>query len=128
MGIFNKLFGSTQKGVEHSKLPWKNLIDIERLNVVEERSNNKLQVIFKHSTRCGISSMVKRQFEKQFPLDLDIDLYYLDLLKYREVSNQVAAKFNVKHESPQLLIIKGGKVIKHASHGQINDLNLKIFV
>ncbi|RSK38262.1 bacillithiol system redox-active protein YtxJ [Mangrovimonas spongiae] len=128
MGIFNKLFGGTHETEENSKLPWVNLVDKEQLNLLEEASNNKLQIIFKHSTRCGISSMVKRQFEKEFPININVDLYYLDLLKYRDISNQITTKFNIQHESPQLLIVKGGEVIKHASHGQINDLDLKTFV
>jgi bacillithiol system protein YtxJ len=78
-------------------------------------------VIFKHSTRCPISAMAKRKFE----LDLDrfpgeIPLYFLDLIKYREISNQIAGDFSVHHESPQMLLIKDGECILDLSHGEIS--------
>ena len=70
--------------------------------------------------------MVKNQFEKDYHLSsLEVDLYYLDLLNYREISNAIASRFKVYHESPQLLVIKDGNVLKHASHGSILDLDLK---
>lgn len=58
----------------------------------------------------------------------DLDLYYLDLLSFRDVSNEVGYKFQVMHQSPQLLVIKNGVTVVHASHGAINDINLAQFV
>ena len=69
--------------------------------------------------------MVISQFKKEYPFTSDkADLYYLDLLNYRDISNAIADRFDVVHESPQLLIIRNGEVINHASHGSINDLEL----
>ena len=68
------------------------------------------------------------QFVEAYRLnENDLDLYYLDLLNYREVSNETGYKFQVLHESPQLIIIKNGTVVAHASHGQINTIDLKEF-
>lgn len=86
-------------------------------------------MIFKHSTRCGISSMVMKQFVATYNFtENEMDLYYLDLLSYRDVSNEVGYKFQVMHQSPQLLVIRNGVVVAHASHGAINDLDLNRFL
>lgn len=128
MGIFNKIFSGSSEKQEEIVLPWIALTHVSQLIEIEEKSNEKPQFIFKHSTRCGISRMVMKQFINDYNLDeKQADLYYLDLLNYREVSNETGYKFQVMHESPQLLIIKNGVVVAHASHGSINDLKLEYF-
>jgi bacillithiol system protein YtxJ len=129
MGLLNKLFGNSGEVKEEKVLPWISLNELQQLNHIENKSATKPQVIFKHSTRCGISSMVIRQFVNAYELsEKDLDLYYLDLLSYRDISSEVASKFQVMHESPQLLIIKNGVVVAHDSHGGINDIDLNRFV
>jgi bacillithiol system protein YtxJ len=128
MGLFNTLFGGSDAPKESKALPWTNLISVSQLDTIAERSKTKAQVIFKHSTTCGISRMVMRQFESAYDLDANLDLYYLDLHNYREVSNETGYKFQVMHESPQVLVIKNGIVVAHASHGGINDLDLMRFL
>lgn len=124
--MFKKLFGSSEpKEAKVEKvLPWQPLSDVSQLDLIAEKSKGKTQVIFKHSTRCGISSMVMKQFVSAYDVDNNADLYYLDLLSYRDVSNEVGYKFQVMHQSPQLLVIKNGVVVAHASHGGINEINL----
>jgi len=69
------------------------------------------------------------QFVAMYNLtEKDLDLYYLDLLNYREISNEVGVKFMLMHESPQLLVIKNGSVVNHASHGAINAINLEDYI
>lgn len=124
MALLNKLFGTRSSNEERS-LPWIALDKLTQLDEIIKNSYQKPQLLFKHSTRCGISSMVLRQFESNYPfIDNEVDLFYLDLLSYRAISNEIAIRFGVYHESPQLLIVKNGQVIKHASHGTINDLDL----
>ena len=78
-------------------------------------------IIFKHSTRCSISMMAKRRFELDWDsLPQELPLYFLDLIQYREISNQIAQLFHVHHESPQLLLIKDGECILDQSHGGIS--------
>ncbi|MDO1500277.1 bacillithiol system redox-active protein YtxJ [Winogradskyella maritima] len=128
MGIFNKLFSGSSEPKEEKVLPWIPLTTLEQLDAIAEKSKTKTQVIFKHSTRCGISRMVINQFVEFYNLEeTNIDLYYLDLLNHRDVSNEVGYKFQVLHQSPQLLIIKNGVAVAHASHGAINDLELAKF-
>ena len=125
MSLLNKLFGGSSEPKEEKILPWIALTSLEQLVTITENSKTKTQVIFKHSTRCGISSMVIKQFEKAYDLsENNLDLYYLDLLNYRNVSNEIAIKFKVMHQSPQLLVIKNGVVVAHDSHGAINSMNL----
>jgi monothiol bacilliredoxin len=126
--MFKKLFGGSTEPKEEKVLPWINLNSLSQLNEIEEKSKTKTQVIFKHSTRCGISRMVMNQFVEAYDVDANLDLYYLDLLSYRDVSNEVGYQFQVMHESPQLLIIKNGVTVAHASHGGINDLDLMRFI
>ena len=70
--------------------------------------------------------MVLSQFKKDFDTSsTNLDLHFLDLLNHRDISNAIAERFNVVHESPQLLIIKNGIAVSNASHGSINDLDLQ---
>jgi bacillithiol system protein YtxJ len=102
---------------------------LQQLQFISEKSKTKTQVIFKHSTRCGISRMVMSQFVDMYNFtEKEIDLYFLDLLNFREVSNEVGFKFQVMHQSPQILIIKNGTVVAHESHGAINELDLSTYI
>ena len=78
--------------------------------------------IFKHSTRCSISSMAKNRLERNWnPTNKNIPFYYLDLLAFRQLSNEVANRFDLMHESPQLLLIQKGELKAHASHSAISS-------
>jgi bacillithiol system protein YtxJ len=68
------------------------------------------------------------QFAEAYDVDLNADLYYLDLLNYRDVSNESGYKFQVMHQSPQLMVIKNGVAVAHASHGAINEMDLVKFI
>ena len=129
MGIFDKVFKS-QRDIskeEIQEVPWKALTEEVQLEKLESQSRDKTIAIFKHSTRCGISRMVLNNFERNYDLheEEDLELYFLDLLANRDISNKVADKFNVRHESPQILIIKNGEVVHHASHQSIEVESLK---
>lgn len=102
---------------------WINLTNMSELDKIKEDSFQYPQFIFKHSTRCSISKMVLSRFESTND-SASLSVYLLDLLNYRDLSNQIADDFNVKHESPQLLVIKDGECYKHSSHTSIHQLNL----
>ncbi|WP_375241998.1 bacillithiol system redox-active protein YtxJ [Lacinutrix sp.] len=128
MGFLKNILGGSSEPKAKKSLPWKPLTDLSQLNVIEALSKGKTQVVFKHSTRCGISSMVLNQFTDAFDVNANLDLYYLDLLNFRDVSNEAGYKFQVLHQSPQLLVIKNGVAVAHASHGAINEMDLARFV
>lgn len=128
MNLF-KLFGKPKEVKEDKILPWILLKSVPQLELIETKPNAKTQLIFKHSTRCGISRMVINQFIDAYEFtEQDFDLYYLDILNNREISNEVGYRFQVIHESPQLLVVKNGVVVAHASHGGINNIDLNRFV
>lgn len=103
---------------------WIQLTSIEQLEEIKQKSNDKPQVIFKHSTRCSVSSMAKNRLErKEFPREADF--YYLDLIANRTISTQIEKDFNVYHESPQVLVIKNGKCVYDQSHSGINMEDIK---
>lgn len=101
---------------------WQTLNSAEQLKEVLEESKNKPVVIFKHSTSCSISSMAKSRLERQWDDSGlgNIKTYYLDLLSNRPVSNEIAELLQVRHESPQLLLVQDGMCTYHASHLGIN--------
>lgn len=132
MGLFKNMFGSGTEPVKRENefaVNWNALTDVDQISKIIEASKTKPQLIFKHSTRCGISRMVLKNFELDFKFDAaTFDLHYIDLLNYREISTQIATTFDVMHQSPQLLILKNGVVVKHDSHSAINEIDLNQYV
>lgn len=131
MGIFDKLFGGDSEGESkaHKVVSWVPLDHLDQLEKVIRDSQSRPQVIFKHSTSCGISSMVLRRFEKQLSnIGEQAQFLFLDLHRYRDISNEVARQFQVHHQSPQVLIIRNGIVVADASHYEINGLDLEKYL
>ena len=126
---FLDLFKKTERDIAKEEIvetPWHVLSKMEQLEEIIEESKNKPVAVFKHSTRCGISRMVLKQFEKNYDLDDNqLKLYFLDLLQNRDISNEIAARFKVHHESPQMIVLKDGEVIHHDSHQGIDANHLK---
>ena len=99
--------------------------------IAQSFGHNQIETvfIFKHSTRCGISSMVLKQFEKLFSEEHQhLKVYYLDLLNYRNISDEIGYTFQVMHQSPQLLIIKNSVSIYDAAHYDIIQTDLSRFM
>lgn len=94
---------------------WIHLTDEEQLKQIISKSQNKAQVIFKHSTRCSISAVALQRLQK-IAQPADLDFHFLDLLSYRSLSNKIAELFNVPHESPQVLVIRDGQCVYDESH------------
>lgn len=94
---------------------WSVLNNEAQLSEIVKKSHDKPQVIFKHSTRCSISSMVKSRLEKSTPSE-KIDFHFLDLIAFRFLSNKIAEDLKVYHESPQVLFLKNGECIYDESH------------
>lgn len=94
---------------------WIPLDKEEQLAQIREKSATVPQVIFKHSSRCGTSSMVLDRLERSKTPET-IDFYFLDLIRHRDISNKISEEFNVFHESPQVLLIKNGECVYDESH------------
>ncbi len=89
------------------------------------KSQNKPSIIFKHSTRCHISNMALKFFEKEWDDSKDVNLYFLDIIAHRSISSKVAETFQVHHESPQVILVKNGDCILDASHQDISAKELE---
>ncbi len=108
-----------------------NFLNLESEDDLEEIisvsfSDKKLSVaIFKHSSRCAISTMAKARLSTKWNFDEELPIYLLDLIVHRNLSNLIAQKFKVEHQSPQILLIKNGVCIFNASHLNISVREIK---
>lgn len=98
---------------------WIPLTEKTALETIKANSFNLPQLIFKHSTRCSISSMAKNRLDRSV-VPVGIDFHYLDLIAHRSISNSIAEIFKVAHESPQVLLIKNGECVYDESHSGIS--------
>ena len=126
MSFFKNMFsGSENQNDAIKAMDWNNLTDLEELKNIITNSYEKPVAIFKHSTRCSVSRMALKQFENEFAKEDSVDAYFLDLLEHRDISNEIASRFGVYHQSPQLLLIKEGKSVYDVSHSDIDAGELK---
>lgn len=108
------------------EIGWENLTQPAQLEKILEESKEKPVLIYKHSTRCGISSMAMDRLERSWDEEGEgFKPYYLDLIAYRNLSNIVAEMFDVYHQSPQVIVIKNGKAVFDQSHMGISFQSLK---
>ncbi|MGZ8541448.1 MAG: bacillithiol system redox-active protein YtxJ [Chitinophagaceae bacterium] len=98
---------------------WIPLKDEAGLEIIKMKSADQPQLIFKHSTRCGTSSMIKNRLEKS-GTPAQLDFHFLDLVAHRALSNKIAEDFKIRHESPQVLLIKNGECVYDESHNGIS--------
>lgn len=108
-----------------TNFPWIDLKSLDQFN--EYFQGEKSFFVFKHSTRCSISSMALRRFEKEYSSSDNVVPLFLDLLKHRELSNEIERITGIIHQSPQLIFIDKKKVLYHASHEQIDGLSIQKF-
>ena len=130
MGIMQEGPGTTEEKKEfgmNKMEKWNNVESFEQLDKLIEDSYEKPVVVFKHSTRCSISSMVLNRLQRDWDDEemKNIDFYYLDLISFREISNRIAEKLGVTHQSPQLIVIRNGKAVFHTSHMGVEYGELK---
>ena len=117
MGFFGN---KNEDKTSNSQVSWTALDDLGQLNEIKTISNDQLVLIFKHSTSCIVSRMALKQFEKDYKNNNHTTNYFLDLLKFRDISNAVATTFEVQHQSPQVLIISKQKCVYNTSHDRID--------
>jgi bacillithiol system protein YtxJ len=99
---------------------WIALTTIEQLAVIDAESAEQPVMILKHSTRCSISSAALARLERQWNAGSGVKTYFLDLIAHRDVSNAIAAHYDVEHQSPQVLVIKNGASVYDESHMSIS--------
>lgn len=110
-------------------IEWNHLRSDADLNAALTKGNDALVLFFKHSTRCPVSGMALRMFERDYSVESsNATAYFLDLIAYRSLSNRMATELGVEHESPQLIVVKNGVVVHTASHSMISAKDIKMFV
>ena len=124
MGLFEHIRSShTRQNVSS----WQTIRSADDLERARKESYEKPVVLFKHSTSCGLSAGAKYRLESDWPeLGHEIGFYYLDLLSYRSLSNQIASDYNVIHQSPQVIVVKNGKEVYNTSHHNISISDLRL--
>jgi bacillithiol system protein YtxJ len=131
MSFFKNIFkenANTSKEEVNETAKFYTLDKMEQFDEIDEISQTKPVVLFKHSTRCSISRMALKQFDAEFNYPEEkIDWYLLDLLIHRDLSNEIASRYNVMHQSPQIIVIRNGKAVFNASHDSISTEDLKQF-
>lgn len=129
MGLFNKILGGKVKEEKETNINWIPLNSLEQIKTIKELSKSETILVFKHSTRCSISSMVIKRFENLFDSSMNnIKVYYLDLLNFRAISDEVGYSFQVQHQSPQLLIIRNEVAVLNVSHYDITTVNIQKYL
>ncbi len=104
-------------------MDWIELTTQEQLQGIANASHPVL--IFKHSTRCSISVMAKNRLDEHaINSSFELPCYYLDLLKYRELSDSITNQYKVYHESPQVLLLAAGECLYDASHQEIRGAEI----
>lgn len=108
-------------------MQWNDLTDLEQVNNISRESSEQKILIFKHSTSCSISRAVLDRLERNWQEEemKMVKPYFLDLISYRQISNAIAEKFDIEHESPQVIIIEKNKPVYHQSHFGISYADLK---
>jgi bacillithiol system protein YtxJ len=107
---------------------WLELNNEDQLDGIIEDSKNTPVLIFKHSTSCSISSMAINRLERAWKDDVNLKPYYLDLIRYRNISNLISNKLGIEHQSPQAIVIKNGEAIYNNSHMGISYNEIEGFV
>lgn len=123
MSLFKKL-GSIFNS-ESSNGPdfgWHSISEEGEIAEILLSSNDKPQVIYKHSTRCATSFFALKNVQGLAEAVREkADFYMVDVIGQRRLSFQIAEQLGVRHESPQLIILKDGEVFWHGSHHNVND-------
>jgi bacillithiol system protein YtxJ len=108
-------------------MKWNALRSLDQIEDIRVKSKSNPVLVFKHSTRCNISRASLDRLERNWKEEemRDVQLYFLDLLAYREISNKLSEEFGVEHESPQVLIIKDERSLYDRSHFDIEYHDIK---
>lgn len=98
---------------------WESISDTESLQTIIANSEVKPQLLFKHSSRCFISTIVRSKFDDANDPEL-IDYLHIDVLSSRSLSSLIAKHFGIQHESPQAILVFKGDCVLDESHQSID--------
>ena len=118
MGFFDRFISGQDTG----DFPWHEVHSADDVNELLLASGHRTQVVLKHSPRCGTSFFAKSSLESMGEDILKTaDVHLINVIRSRPVSQYFAEKTGIRHESPQLFVIRNDAVIWHASHYSITE-------
>lgn len=129
MSFLKNIFGSNEQEENLSKVNWIPLNDLKVIDEAIALSFQKTVILFKHSTRCSISRFALKQFENDYDFSKEqLEPFFLDLLNHRNISNEIAKRFDIEHQSPQMIVLKDGVAVFSSTHSDIEAGILKKFI
>lgn len=96
------------------------LTTVEELDLVLEAPGDRPVVLFKHSRTCGTSAMAYDELLALADAAMPATVCLVVVQTSRPVSNAIEARFGIRHESPQAIVVHGGRVVWHASHFRVS--------
>jgi bacillithiol system protein YtxJ len=119
MGLFNSVKNAFS-GSDESEI-WEMISDPSQVALIIEASKEKPQLIYKHSHRCSVCFVAKGDLEMASDkIKKHADMNFVNVVRSRGASNEIASELEVRHESPQVILVDNGKVVWQGSHGSIN--------
>ncbi len=97
-------------------MKWLTLKTESDLQEALRRSAEGPVLLFKHSTRCSISSSALNRLEREWTGKEPTEAYFLDLIAHRDLSTLIASTLHVPHESPQAILVRDGQAVADWSH------------
>lgn len=98
--------------------------NIQTVDDLDTALASERALIYKHSSRCELSASAKREvaaFAENFP---DAAVYVIDVIADRPLSDALESRLELRHESPQAILIEGGHLASHASHRAVRETTL----
>ena len=114
-----RLFSKSKQNIE-----WRHIEVLGQLDEILEASSEMPQLLYKHSTRCGVSSMVRKQLDGAWAHGGKIIPWHLDLIAFRNISNEIAERFAIQHQSPQIIVLVNREVKLYISHAPLSSKDL----
>lgn len=127
MGFFKKIAQalSSEQATGSNQEVWRKVASEEDVDQILSASNFRPQIVFKHSSSCGISFFAKRSLDTPKLLENeDVDLHLIDVIRERSISLAFAERMGIRHESPQIFVLKNEEVQWHDSHNSVNAKNV----
>lgn len=122
MSFFDSIMGVFGGGSESDRSQWGEISTSSELKDIDKASYEKIQFIYKHSSRCATSYFALRNLQDLSEEVRKVaDLYMVDVIGQRSLSNEISSHYDVRHESPQVLLIREGQVRWNGSHGEVRS-------
>jgi bacillithiol system protein YtxJ len=101
---------------------------IHELDEALDKSHQRPLLLFKHSHSCGISAEALDELRSHIDTHVHteaVEYAMVTVQTHRDLSNKIAERLGVRHETPQAILVRGGRAVWSASHFRVNADELK---